>query len=171
MSKETKNKYSHYEFKYFDKIKDNVDFIEKHIQDLVDMLVICFPSNIKGDDIKSEEEIKTAEKKYYDFFTSYVNYTKYSPWYFVIDKNVDKIIGCCYIDQLSVHNKNKFIDKFTTYKLYDLTSAEKEKIDNMINTEEIINPVISTLCKKTEYQKVGKFLLVNLLEHLKNPKE
>jgi hypothetical protein len=143
-----------YEFKYFNNVINQEQFIMKNLSTIVEMNLVCFPHNI--------DSSKYDLKKYHEMIEIYKNYITNllvenidKKWFFVMDGH--RIIGYCFLSEEGYFIETN--EKVKTYRPIQIKYL-REKVAK--------GPVIVSLCKNIKYQNVGSFLIKNLFIYLKN---
>ena len=164
----SKLKFVYFEDKEKGKEKQK-QYYNDNLKKILSLFDNCFPSNINKY-IDNEDNKKNIIKQYkkYKEYDSYT-YTDGFLYFATYKKN---IVGFFNIPDngTSVFKYNGDIP-IKTYSLITPDDVEYSILnDYILNKGEkiTINPYISSLCKDIFYTKIGKFLLDNISEHLKN---
>lgn len=136
-----------YNFKYFDNMDEQKDFINKNIEQLVYLMENCFPCNCDNVDIYRDRLLNII-KTFID-----------RQWYFVLSD--DEIVGFCFLSSEQVFQIN---NKMPTYTPMELQIIKKLKLSE--RNLYTIDPVIYSLCKNKKFKNFGEFLFDNLFKHL-----
>lgn len=132
-----------YEFKFFGNVDEQVTFIKKHFDNILELNNICFPSNEQNQD--KMEKFSNAKKNIIN------SYSSIGQWYFALHNEI--IVGYC------LATSREFIEYDGILETYKKIKLNKEKYDELTSNIKTVSFYISSLCKNKEYKHVGGFLL------------
>jgi hypothetical protein len=155
---------NNYKLLHFNDIEKQDLYIHNNINHIIEIIVHCYPSNLKLFGKKTNNDKK--EKQYIEILKNIViNSSKWAIWFFCIDEFTNYIIGFCFLyeQKLSYYKGNVNIDTYTIIKpcdkSFDIYENRKFKT---------IYPVIGGLCKDPKYTNVGAFIVNELISYLKS---
>jgi len=145
-----------YNFLYFGNTLEQEKFIKKNFEKIVEMNMLCFPSGISPHEVPLKK-YREISKLYRNIIESLIENNIDKQWFFAVIN--DKLIGYCFL--MNDYELIKTDLKLETYRIINISENNMEKI---VNVEK--GPIINSLCKDSNYKKVGAFLIEKILEYL-----